>query len=190
MQSLFYFLVKPVEGKRYVDRSSADGFRTVSTDEDHLASNREAEVIEVPKGYDGPIKKGDYIIVHHNVFKYYNDVQGDTQNGSSYFLPGIYKVEPYQIFARKTPGKNWEALDGFCFVSPIKMKNFSIFDVGDDLDEPLTGIMEMPDTFLKENGVKEGDKVGFAPDSEYEFNIDGKKMYRVFNHHITMSYGQ
>jgi co-chaperonin GroES (HSP10) len=34
-------------------------------------------------------------------------------------------------------------------------------------------------------GVKAGDKVTFKPDSEYEFSVDGEKMYRMYDHQIT-----
>jgi len=35
-------------------------------------------------------------------------------------------------------------------------------------------------------GVKSGDKICFKPDSEYEFMVDGEKLYRMFDHQITM----
>ncbi len=35
-------------------------------------------------------------------------------------------------------------------------------------------------------GVKEGDEVSFTPDSEYEFYVDGEKLYRMFTNNITM----
>ena len=34
--------------------------------------------------------------------------------------------------------------------------------------------------------VKEGDKVCFQPDSEYEFEIEGEKLYRMYDHQITI----
>jgi hypothetical protein len=35
-----------------------------------------------------------------------------------------------------------------------------------------------------EHGLSEGDEVAFTPDSEYEFNIDGEKLYRVNSDNI------
>jgi hypothetical protein len=29
--------------------------------------------------------------------------------------------------------------------------------------------------------------VCFKPDSEYEFDVDGEKLYRIFDHQITMT---
>ena len=39
---------------------------------------------------------------------------------------------------------------------------------------------------LKDLGVKKNDLVGFKPDSEYEFRVDGKKLYRMYDHQITI----
>jgi hypothetical protein len=39
---------------------------------------------------------------------------------------------------------------------------------------------------LLSKGLKEGDLVTFRPETEYEFNVDGEKLYRMFDHHVTM----
>ena len=53
-------------------------------------------------------------------------------------------------------------------------------------EEPLIGEMKYPNEYLKSKGVKEGDLVTFLPETEYEFNIDGEKLYRMYDHHISM----
>ena len=40
--------------------------------------------------------------------------------------------------------------------------------------------------YLSSKGLVEGDLVTFQPDTEYEFNVEGEKLYRMFDHHITM----
>ena len=84
MQSLFDFIVKPVNNKRYNNTTNIEGleFITSTSQEDHKFSNREAVVINVPLGYVGNIKKGDTLLVHHNVFKYYYDMKGRQKSGS------------------------------------------------------------------------------------------------------------
>jgi len=47
--------------------------------------------------------------------------------------------------------------------------------------------MLYPNTYLKSHGVKKGDRVCFKPESEYEFSIDDEKVYRMFDHQITVS---
>jgi len=36
-------------------------------------------------------------------------------------------------------------------------------------------------------GLKEGDEISFKPDSDYEFTVDGEKLYRMFTDNITLS---
>ena len=53
-------------------------------------------------------------------------------------------------------------------------------------EEPLMGIMKYPNEYLISQGVNAGDTVVFSPDSEYEFNVDGEKLYRMYDHQITV----
>ena len=59
MQSLFDFIVKPANNKRYNNTTNIEGleFITSTSQEDHMFSNREAIVINVPLGYKGKYKK-------------------------------------------------------------------------------------------------------------------------------------
>ena len=87
MKSPFYFIVKPMEGKRYSNTGDFGGVELIvsTSEEDFKFSNRYAEVIETPIGYTGPIEPGDTLIVHHNVFKFYNDMQGRRKSGIELF---------------------------------------------------------------------------------------------------------
>ena len=68
MKSPHYFIAKPINGRRYDNKKNIDGIDVITSvsEEDHKSSNRNAEVIEVPIGYEGPIKKGYTLLVHHN----------------------------------------------------------------------------------------------------------------------------
>jgi hypothetical protein len=48
------------------------------------------------------------------------------------------------------------------------------------------GVMVYPNDELLRHGVTPGDKVCFQPESEYEFYVDGEKLYRMFDHQITI----
>jgi len=74
MKSPFAFIVRPLKGKRYNNTKEISGLDIIisTSEEDFKFSNREAEVVELPLGYKGPIKVGDFLLVHHNVFKFYN----------------------------------------------------------------------------------------------------------------------
>ena len=41
--------------------------------------------VATPLGYDGEIVVGDLLLVHHNVFKFYNDMKGRQKSGKSFF---------------------------------------------------------------------------------------------------------
>ena len=77
----------------------------------------------------------------------------------------------------------WHAYDRYCFVQPVAPEDWILMKPLKE--EPLTGIMRYPNEALTSMGVKVGDKVTFKPDSEYEFSVDGEKMYRMYDHQIT-----
>ena len=125
MKSPFYFIVKPMKGKRYDNTKSIGGidFIVSTSEEDHRFSNRYAEVIETPLRYSGPIQVGDTLLVHHNVFKFYNDMRGRQKSGKSFFKDDIFLIEPDQFFMYKHQD-NWYAYDKYCFVEPIPAEDF------------------------------------------------------------------
>ena len=47
-------------------------------------------------------------------------------------------------------------------------------------------IMAYPNDYLISHGINANDVICFKPDSEYEFTVDGEKMYRMFDHQITI----
>ena len=185
MQSPYSFIVKPIKGKRYNNTKNIGGvdFVISTSKEDHNFSNRQAEVIEVPLGYKGPIQVGDILLVHHNVFKFYNDIQGKERSGKSFFKDDLFFIEPDQYFAYKQNEK-WNAVDRYCFIKPVAVEESYIYKPFSE--EPLVGEIKYPNQYLKDQGLKEGDRVSFQPDSEYEFNIDEEKLYRMYDHQITM----
>ena len=64
-------------------------------------------------------------------------------------------------------------------VTPVK----STDKTSVDKEKPLVGIVKHTD-----GTVNKGDLVGFRPSSEYEFIIDGQKLYRVLSNFITIKY--
>jgi len=185
MKSPFNFIVRPYNGRRYDNVKEIGGidFITSTSQEDHTVSNRYAEVVETPIGYDGEIQPGDTIIVHHNVFKYYNDMKGRQKSGKSFFKDDLFLVDDYQYFLYKH-NDEWKAEDKFCFVKPVPKEDFYLHVPG--VEQPLVGVIKYTNNKLLSLGVNEGDLVSFKPDSEYEFDIEGEKLYRVFTSSITM----
>jgi hypothetical protein len=185
MRSPFYFIVNPQDNKRYNNTKDISGvnFIVSTSEEDHKFSNRFATVIETPLGYNGPISIGDTLLVHHNAFKFYNDIKGRQRSGKSFFKDDTFFIDSEQFFMYKN-ADGWNAYDRYCFVKPIPAiesyikKPFS--------EEPLMGIMKYPNEYLLSKGIKPGDSVCFLPDSEYEFTVDEEKLFRIYDHQITI----
>lgn len=185
MRSPFYFIVKPLNDKRYTNTKNIEGmeFITSTSEENYKASNRQGVVVSVPLGYNGQIKVGDILLVHHNVFKYYNDMKGRQQSGKSFFKDNLFFIEHDQFFMYKQDDV-WYCHDRYCFVKPVEKKESFISKLG--TEEPLVGIMKYSNKYLSSQGVASGDKISFKPDSEYEFMVDDEKLYRMYDHQITI----
>jgi hypothetical protein len=180
MRSVYNFVITP-KGERY-NNIKKIGSKELITNTDiynHQYINREAIVISTPIiGNNLDIKPGDSVIVHHNVFRRWNDIKGEEKNSRSYFNEKTYLIYFDQIFLYKR-NNQWKAPKGYCFVQPLK--NTDKFNA--DLEKPLMGVVKYSD-----GTVEEGDLIGFNPGSEYEFVVEGVRMYRVLSNLITIKY--
>jgi hypothetical protein len=185
MQSPFYFITKSKNGKRYNNTKQIGGidFITSTSEEDHKSSSRYATVIETPIGYTGPIEVGDTLLVHHNVFKFYNDMQGRRKSGRSHFMDNLFFVEPNQFYMYHN-GDRWNSYDRYCFIKPVPTEDYYIYKAL--TEEPLVGEVRYSNDYLQSQNINTGDRVTFKPESEYEFEVDGEKLYRMFDHQITI----
>jgi len=179
MKSVYNFVVKPI-GSRYNNiKKIGDSELIMNTDIfRHEFVNRLAKVISTPIIGNTSIKPGDTVLVHHNVFRRWNDVKGIERNSRSFFNEETYFINHDQIFLYKK-NKKWIAPNGYCFVKPLKaIDKFNIKN-----EKPLQGIVKYSD-----GTVEVDDLVGFRPNSEYEFIVDGQKLYRVLSNFITIKY--
>ena len=179
MKSVYNYVVKP-KGCRYNNSKKVGDKELILNTEifNHQYINRQATVISTPIIGNTNIEVGDDVIVHHNVFRRWHNQHGEEKNSRSYFKEDTYIISQDQIFLYKTFWQ-WKTIPGFCWVKPIK--NFNKLDI--DQEQPLMGIIEYAD-----KGFNKGDLVGFTPNSEYEFVIDGQKLYRVLSKFITIKY--
>ena len=178
MKSVYNFVVTPVKS-RYNNTKDIGGKELIVNTEifNHQYVSREAIVKAIPTVGDTDIKIGDKVIVHHNVFRRWHNQHGIEKNSRSYIDEETYLVQPDQIFLYKDT--EWQAQKGYCFVAPVKSTDkYSV-----DKEKPLVGIVKHTD-----GTVNKGDLIGFRPSSEYEFIIDGQKLYRVLSNFITIKY--
>jgi hypothetical protein len=185
MRSPFYFIITPHNSKRYDNTKDIGGvnFITSSSTEDHRFSNRYANVIETPIGYNGNIQKGDTLLVHHNVFKYYYDMRGRERSGRSFLKDDYLFVDEEQFFLYKHDDP-WKSHSKYCFIKPLEEQDYYLEKF--TKEEPLVGTIRYINEDLLNLGLKIGDKICYQPDSEYEFLVDGEKLYRMFTNNITV----
>ena len=178
MKSVYNFVVTPVKS-RYNNTKDIDGKELILNTEmfNHQYVSREAIVKAIPTVSNTDIKVGDKVIVHHNVFRRWHNQHGIEKNSRAYIDEETYLVQQDQIFLYKNT--EWQAQKGYCFVAPVK----STDKTSVDKEKPLVGIIKHTD-----GTVNKGDLVGFRPSSEYEFIIDGQKLYRVLSNFITIKY--
>ena len=172
------YIISPI-GDRYNNSVRVDDKELILNTEifNHQFVNRKAKIIATPLLFQSPLNVGDEVIVHHNVFRRWHDVKGKERNSRSYWKEDKYIVSEDQIFLYKK--NDWVAMPGFSFIKPLKsINNYNIED-----ERPLVGIIKYSDgTFNKE------ELIGFTPNSEYEFVVNGERLYRVLNKFITIKY--
>ena len=184
MKSIYDFIIKP-KNTRYNNIKKVGDKELVLNTEifNHQYVSREAVIKHLPLAVETELQVGDEIIVHHNVFRRWHNVHGEEKNSRSFLDENTYCVREDQIFSYKRNNK-WSAIKGFCFVKPIHQD--SKFDI--DKEKPLTGVMKLTNDELISYGINNGDLVGFLPNSEYEFVIDGERLYRVMTNFISIKY--
>ena len=179
MTSVHDFVIAP-KGGRYNNTKEVDGGELILNTEiyNHQFVNREATVVSTPMVGHADIMQGDTILVHHNVFRRWHNVKGIEKNSRSFFNESTYLVAPDQIFLYKRED-DWICPKGYCFVAPLKATDqFNI-----EYEKPLQGVVKYSDGTVEVN-----DLVGFRPSSEYEFIVDGERLYRVLSNFITIKY--
>ena len=179
MKSVYNFVVTP-KGERYNNKKKVGDSELILNTEifNHQYVNRTAIVKSIPIISDTDIQPGDEVIVHHNVFRRWHNVKGIEKNSRSFFDENTYLINQDQIFLYKR-NNTWKAPKGYCFVKPLKaIDQFNI-----ESEKPLQGIVKYSDGTVEVN-----DLIGFRPSSEYEFIVDGERLYRVLSNFITIKY--
>ena len=184
MQSLYQFIIEPI-GERYNNKIKVDKKELIinSSISDHKFINRTAKVIEVPKALNTPIKKGDKVIVHHNLFRRYYDLKGKSVNSSKFFKNNMYFAEVSQVYLYNSNDK-WYTTNDYCFIKPILEKtSFKKSKL-----KKNTGIVKYDNSSLEALEITPGDVVGFKPNREFQFIIDGELLYCMESNDIVIKY--
>jgi hypothetical protein len=184
MNSVFNFIVKPV-GDRYDNKIKVDGKELILNTkiESFKSVNNLAEVISTPLAYSTNIKVGDIIVIHHNVFRRFYDIRGNQKNSRAYFMDDLYFCDLDQIYLYKSDDK-WQTVGDRCFIKPLK----NIDHLKLDKEQKLIGILKYGNNSLKELEISEGDLVGYTPYGEFDFIIEGERLYCMKSNDIVIKY--
>ena len=184
MKSLFDFIVEPY-GQRYNNKVKVgDKSLIINTQVETFKSiNNIAKVIEVPLSYETSVKKGDLIMIHHNVFRRWYNMRGEEKNSKSYFKDNMYFVQQDQVYLYKRKDK-WIAFNNRCFVAPLKDE----VEIHNTLEQNLIGILKYGNSSLEALGINIGDVVGYKPFGEYEFIVDGERLYCMKSNDIVIKH--
>lgn len=186
MKSPYNFIISPY-GDKYSNTKIINGDEFIVNTSLEIAKyvNRLGVVKSLPINYDGDICVGDIVVVHHNIFRIYFDMQGRQTNSPEYFRDGIFIVSPERIYMYKKNEGEWNAHLNFCFVKPIDtIQDKILYDT--DKEEKHTGYLVYPNKKLIEDGFSKGDLIAFKKDSEYAFEIDEEKIYRMYDRDVLL----
>jgi hypothetical protein len=184
MKSLFDFIVEPY-GQRYNNEIKVgDKSLIINTQVETFKSvNNIAKVIEIPLSYKTPIKKGDLIMIHHNVFRRWYNIRGEEKNSKSYFKDNLYFVHQDQIYLYKRKDQ-WKAFQDRCFIAPLRDE----VEINNWLEKSLIGVLKYGNSALEALEINEGDVIGYKPFGEFEFIVDGKRLYCMKSNDIVIKY--
>jgi hypothetical protein len=185
MRSVFSYLVRPV-GNRYDNKVSVGDKELITNTsiESFKSVNNLAEVVAIPLAVENTdIKVGDLVIIHHNVFRRFYDIRGKQKNSRSYLMEDLYFCELDQIYLYKQDSK-WNTVGDRCFVKPLK--NIDHFKL--DKEQRLIGILKYDNSSLNELKINRGDLVGYKPYGEYDFIVDGERLYCMKSNDIVIKY--
>jgi len=185
MKSVFNFIVKPV-GARYNNKIKVDGKELILNTkiESFKSVNNLAEVISTPLAYSTNIKVGDIVLIHHNVFRRFYDIRGNQKNSRAFFMDDLYFCDLDQIYLYKSDDEKWNTFGDRCFIKPLK----NIDDLKLNKEQELIGILKYGNNSLNKLKINEGDLVGYTPYGEFDFIIDGERLYCMKSNDIVIKY--
>tara|TARA_A100001015_G_scaffold88147_1_gene98098 strand:- start:1213 stop:1818 length:606 start_codon:yes stop_codon:yes gene_type:complete len=185
MKSVYDFIVKPV-GERYANtKKIGDTDLIVNTKiENWKFVNRFAEVVSTPLALATPVRIGDIVVLHQNVFRRFYNMRGKQTNSRSFFKDDLYFASVDQLYLYKRKN-TWSSLNNRCFIMPIE--NSDALSHGKE--QKNTGILKIGNSSLEALEIIPGHLVTFKAGSEWEFNIDNERLYCMKSNDILLNHG-
>jgi co-chaperonin GroES (HSP10) len=98
-------------------------------------------------------------------------------------MDDLYFCDIDQIYLYKHDAE-WKSFGDRCFIIPIKNTDYLKLDK----EQSLIGILKYGNSSLKALKINEGDLVGYTPGGEFDFVIDGKRLYCMKSNDIVIKY--
>ena len=180
MNSIYHFIIKPLD-KRYENIKSVGDKELIinSSIENHIFVSKKAVVVSTPAAYTTKIKVGDEVYIHHNVFRRWYDQKGRERNSSTYFKDDMCFCSPEQIYMY-----NLKPHLDYCFIKPVLNTHF----LENRKEQPNVGVVKYTNNTLKALGITPGTLITFTPNSEFEFIIDGERLYCMKSNDIALTH--
>jgi len=180
VKSLYSFIVKPLNNRYDNIKKVGDVDLVINTSiEDHQFISKKAVVVSTPAAYNTKINIGDEVYIHHNIFRRWYDQKGRERNSSTYFKDDLYFVSPEQIYMY-----NLKCHLNYCFIKPLKNQGF----LNNRKEQPNVGIVKYANKTLEALGINPGTLITFTPNSEFEFIIDGERLYCMKSNDIALTH--
>jgi len=185
MRALYDFIIKPL-GETYDNKIKIEEAELILNTkiESFKFVNNLAIVVEIPLEIETSIKKGDTILIHHNVFRTFYDMKGIKKKSRSFFKDDLYFCALDQVYLYKRKDK-WESINERCFIQPLKNNN----TLTTEKEQRLIGVLKIGNSSLEALGIHEGDTVGYTPYGEYDFIVNEKRLYCMKSNDIVIKYG-
>ncbi len=192
MKSSYYFIVK-VETDYNNYKTLPNGLKIMVNNsiETVEAINRVGTILSAPKGTIA--NKGDKLLFHHNICRKEHGPKGAKRKSPYQVTENVFFVpvmEAYMI----DKGDGWRAVDPYVFLRPIVQEQKVLANglkiVATDYKgmNEYSGVVAFGNKALLEEGIEEGDVVGFTEYSQHEYELDGEIYYRMTTNDITCKY--
>ena len=180
MKSLYNFIIKPFSERYENIKKIGDKELIINSNiEHHQFISKKAIIVSTPLAFDTDIRPNDIVYVHHNLFRRWYDQKGKERNSASYFKDNLYFCSLDQIYMY-----NLKCHLNYCFVKPILNKSHLTLNK----EQEHFGILKYSNSSLEAVGLKPGDLVVFTPNSEFEFIIEGERLYCMKSNNIAITH--
>jgi co-chaperonin GroES (HSP10) len=185
MKSVYDFIVKPV-GERYANTKKIGNTDLIVNTkiENWKFVNRFAEVVSTPLALATPVRIGDIVVLHQNVFRRFYDMRGKQTNSRSFFKDDLYFASVDQLYLYKR-NNTWSSLNDRCFVIPIENSDALM----NEKEQNNIGVLKIGNSLLEKLEITPGHLVTFKAGSEWEFNIDNERLYCMKSNDILLNHG-